>query len=198
LLDVGCAAGFFLDEARKRGWNVAGVELSPDMAGHARARLGLEVHVGSFGNVELAPRSFDTVTMWDYVEHSVDPAGDLRRAATLLVPGGLLALSTGDVASVAARLAGSRWHLLTPRHHNFFFTRASLERAVRDAGFDVVRSGYSSSRYSMRYLLHKLRTLRDSAVLERFARGVGRTRLGGLAVPVNLFDIVTLLATPAE
>jgi SAM-dependent methyltransferase len=168
------------------------------MAGHARARLGLDVRVGSFGDAELVPRSFDAVTMWDYVEHSVDPAGDLRRAARLLVPGGLLALSTGDVASVAARLAGSRWHLLTPRHHNFFFTRASLERAVRDAGFEAVRSGYSSSRYSVGYLLHKLRTLRDSAVLERLARGVGRARLGGLAVPVNLYDIVTLLATRAE
>lgn len=164
------------------------------MAGHARERLGLNVRVGAFAEVELEPSSFDAVTMWDYIEHSVDPAGDLRRAATLLVPGGLLACSTGDVASVAARLTGSRWHLLTPRHHNFFFTRASLERAVRDAGFEVLRSGYSSSRYSVRYLLHKLRTLRDLAVLERLARGVGRTRLGGLPVPVNLFDIVTVLA----
>lgn len=198
LLDVGCAAGFFLDEARKRGWTVTGVELAPDMAGHARERLGLDVRVGLFADAELEPGSFDAVTMWDYVEHLVDPAGDLRRAAALLVPGGLLALSTGDVASVSARLAGRRWHLLTPRHHNFFFTRASLERAVRDAGFEVLRSRYSSSRYSVRYLLHKLRTLGDSSALERLSRSVGRTRLGGLAVPVNLFDIVTLLATRAE
>jgi Methyltransferase domain len=168
------------------------------MARHARARLGLDVRDGSFADVELAPRSFDAVTMWDYIEHSVDPAGDLLRAARLLVPGGLLALSTGDVTSVAARLTGRRWHLLTPRHHNFFFTRASLQLAVRAAGFEVVRSGYSSSRYSVRYLLHKLRTLRDSALLERLSRSVGRTRLGGLAVPVNLFDIVTLLAIRAE
>ena len=35
-----------------------------------------------------------------------------------------LALSTGDVGSLAARLSGSRWHLLTPRHHNYFFQPA--------------------------------------------------------------------------
>jgi SAM-dependent methyltransferase len=194
LLDVGCAAGFFLDEARKRGWSVTGVDFAPEMAGHARERLGLDVRPGSFAEAELEPGSFDAVTMWDYVEHSVDPAGDLRRAAALLVPAGVLALSTGDVASVASRLSGSRWHLLTPRHHNFFFTRASLERAVRDAGFEILRSRYASSRYSVRYLLHKLRTLGDAAFLGRLAEGVGRTRLGSVAVPVNLFDIVTVVA----
>jgi 2-polyprenyl-3-methyl-5-hydroxy-6-metoxy-1,4-benzoquinol methylase len=165
------------------------------MARHARERFGLDVRARFFADAELDPGSFDAVTMWDYVEHSVDPAADLRRAATLLVPGGLLALSTGDVASIAARVAGRRWHLLTPRHHNYFFTRASLERAVRAAGFEILRSRYTSSRYSVRYLLHKLRTLGDPACLRRLSEGVGRTRLGSVAVPVNLFDIVTVVAT---
>src|SRR5919198_1321189 len=68
LLDVGCAAGFFLDEARKRGWTVQGVELAPAMAEHARGRLGLDVRVGSFADADLEPR-FDAVTLWDYIEH---------------------------------------------------------------------------------------------------------------------------------
>jgi 2-polyprenyl-3-methyl-5-hydroxy-6-metoxy-1,4-benzoquinol methylase len=193
LLDVGCAAGFFLDEARKRGWSVTGVELAAGMAEHARDRLGLDVRLGAFADAELEPGAFDAITMWDYLEHSTDPTGDLRHAASLLAPGGLLAVSTGDVASLAARVSGSRWHLLTPRHHNFFFTRASLERAFRDAGFEVVSSRHLSSRYSLHYLLHKLRTLRDLALLRRLSYGIGRTRLGSLAVPVNLFDIVTLV-----
>jgi 2-polyprenyl-3-methyl-5-hydroxy-6-metoxy-1,4-benzoquinol methylase len=197
LLDVGCAAGFFLDEARRRGWAVEGVELAAAMAEHARDRLGLPVRTGSFADVELEPAAFDAVTMWDYVEHSVDPAGDLRRAATLLRPGGLLAVSTGDAASLAARCFGSRWHLLTPRHHNFFFTRSSLERAFRDAGFEVLTTRYLSSRYSVQYLLHKLRTLRDAALLQRLSTGIGGTRLGGLAVPLNLFDILTVVGRRA-
>src|SRR5262249_36404199 len=35
LLDVGCAAGFFIDEARQRGWEVAGIEISSDMRARA-------------------------------------------------------------------------------------------------------------------------------------------------------------------
>jgi SAM-dependent methyltransferase len=197
LLDVGCAAGFFLDEARQRGWGVKGVELSGGMAAVARSQLALDVDTGPFAAFEAQLEAFDAVTMWDYVEHSNDPRGDLGRAAALLAPGGLLAVSTGDVGSLAARLSGSRWHLLTPRHHNFFFTRSSLEGALRAAGFDVLESRYASSRYSVHYLLHKLRTIRDFAFLRRISSAVGRTRVGAVAVPVNLFDVVTVVGRRA-
>src|SRR5437762_5125246 len=43
LLDVGCAAGFFLAEARARGWEVRGCELSEYAQAYARDTLGLEV-----------------------------------------------------------------------------------------------------------------------------------------------------------
>jgi SAM-dependent methyltransferase len=193
LLDVGCAAGFFLDEARQRGWKTKGVELAAPMAELARTRLRVDVDTGSFAAFAAEPEAFDTVTMWDYIEHSNDPRGDLRRAADLLAPGGVLAVSTGDVGSLAARAFGSRWHLLTPRHHNFFFTRSSLERAYRDAGFDVLETSYAWSRYSVHYLLHKLRTIGNVGLLQRISTALVHTRLGGLAVPVNLFDVVTVV-----
>jgi SAM-dependent methyltransferase len=197
LLDVGCAAGFFLDEARHRGWTVKGVELAAGMAELARTQLRLDVDTGSFAAFHTEPETFDAVTMWDYIEHSNDPRGDLRRAAELLPHGGLLAVSTGDIGSLAARALGSRWHLLTPRHHNFFFTRSSLERALRDAGFDVLESSYGWSRYSVHYLLHKLRTIGNAGFLQRVSTAVASTRLGGLAVPVNLFDVVTVVGRRA-
>jgi len=193
LLDVGSAAGFFLDEARKRGWRVEGVELAVDMAHYARNRLGLEVHASPFEDADVKPNVFDVITMWDYLEHSLDPARDLRKAASLLRQNGLLAISTGDAGSIPAKVFRSRWHLLTPRHHNFFFTRRSLERAFQDAGFEVVLMKYASSRYSPHYLVHKLQTLTDWPVLPRLARQVQRTSLGRRGIPVNLFDIVTVI-----
>jgi SAM-dependent methyltransferase len=194
LLDVGCAAGFFLDEASSAGWEVEGVELAPPMADHAREQLGIAVHAASFQELELTERSFDAITMWDYIEHSTDPRGDLAHAAALLRPEGLLALSTGDVGSIAARLSGSRWHLLTPHHHNFFFTRQSLGLALRTAGFDLVKVAYPSSRYSVRYLSYKLRTVGDARALQRAVQRLDRSAIGRWAIPVNLFDIMTVVA----
>jgi SAM-dependent methyltransferase len=193
LLDVGCAAGYFLDEARRDGWRVEGVELAPQMAEHASNVLGLDVHAGLFDEIDLEPGGFDLVTMWDYIEHSIDPTADLESAAELLRPGGVLVVSTGDVASLAARISGHRWHLLTPRHHNFFFTRSSLEDAFRRAGFEVLATKHASSLYSVGYLAHKLRTLTDRAFVSRFARRLARSRLGRQAIPVNLYDIVTVV-----
>lgn len=193
LLDVGCAAGFFLDEARDVGWEVQGVELSPEMAAHGAERLGLRMHELPFGELDLEPEALDAVTMWDYIEHSIDPAGDLCQAARLLRSGGVLALSTGDAGSLVARLSGSRWHLLTPRHHNYFFTRRSLQRAFEAAGFTVEAVAYTSNLYSVSYLVYKLRTIWDAPLVARLARSAARTRFGERALPLNLRDIVTVV-----
>jgi len=74
------------------------------------------------------------------------------------------------------------------------FTRASLEKAFRRAGFEVLVAKYSSSLYSLQYLVHKLRTLADWSFLSSLARVIGDSRIGRVAVPVNLFDIMTVLA----
>ena len=194
LLDVGCAAGFFLDEAAQAGWAVAGVELAPSMAAVARDRLGLNVVEAPFGVADFADESFDCVTMWDYVEHSLDPIGDLRRAHDLLRPGGVLALSTGDAGSPIARISGRRWHLLTPRHHNFFFTRATLERAFTEAGLRLRTMTTLASRYSFAYLAHKLQTMSGLPFLDRVALALRESTVGQVSVPVNLFDIVVAVA----
>jgi SAM-dependent methyltransferase len=188
LLDVGCAAGFFADEARRAGWEAEGVELSPAMAAHA-AELGVPVRQGSFCEVPLPEPGLAAVTMWDYIEHSTDPVRDLRIAAGLLRPGGVLALSTGDVTSLVARVSGSRWHLLTPRHHNFFFDPDTIGTALRRAGFDPVAVTHPGGRYSVAYLAHKLGLETVSTWLsERSA----------VSVPVNLFDIMTVVARKAR
>ena len=194
ILDVGCAAGFFLDEARRRGWDVSGSELSPEMASWAGDELGLDGIVqGPFSEQGWERGSFDVVTMWDYIEHTLDPTAELSRAVELLRPGGILVLSTGDAGSLLARLSGRRWHLLTPRHHNYFFTRKALLLALDEAGLTTLLSRYLSARYSVRYLVHKLRTLSDPQALRRLERRLNRSRLGATSVPVNLGDIITVV-----
>lgn len=194
LLDVGCAAGFFADEARRGGFEVAGIEVSATMARCARERFGLDVWQGAFLDAPLAEGSFDVVTMWDYIEHSIDAAGDLSRAAALLRSGGLLALSTGDAASPVARLSGRRWHLLTPRHHNYFFTEPTLRAYLAQVGLEAISVSRPPSLYSVTYLAYKLRTLADVALLRAAADFLAGSRLGQARVRVNLWDIMTVIA----
>jgi 2-polyprenyl-3-methyl-5-hydroxy-6-metoxy-1,4-benzoquinol methylase len=197
LLDVGCAAGFFVDEARLRGWEAEGIDVSSEMATWARAHLGARVAEGTLNDVALNPGAFDAITMWDYIEHAVDPVADLAQSHELLRKGGTLALSTGDIGSAVARLSGRRWHLLTPRHHNFFFSRKTLARLLGSCGFEVVQMSAPAARYSLHHVVYKLEALLRAPRLRGLAARIAAGGVGRTAVPLNLFDIVTVVARKA-
>jgi SAM-dependent methyltransferase len=195
LLDVGAAAGFFMAEAQAEGWETQGIDVSPDMSGWGRKELGLDITTGLFQLADYDPRSFDAVTMWDYIEHSIDPAADFAKAAAVLKPGGVLMLTTGDAAALFARISGRRWHLLTPRHHNFFFTVATLRRYLNDNGFDVVEVGHPGAQYSLHYLVYKLGTMAPrSRLISSASNWFDERSLGERSLRFNLFDIVTITA----
>ena len=137
LLDVGCAAGFFLAEARAH-YEVQGVELSAWSSAYARDRLGLPVFTGTLQQAALAADHFDVVTLWDVIEHVADPVPLLAEAARVLRPGGRVVLSTGDWGCAYAQRHGEHWHLMTPPWHLTMFSRATLARAAARAGLKPV------------------------------------------------------------
>jgi hypothetical protein len=198
LLDVGAAAGFFVAEATAQGWDARGIDVSPEMTAWGRERLGVELETAAFGEAAAPPGSLAALTMWDYLEHSLSPRRDLEDASAMLRPHGLLALSTGDIGSLAARLSGSRWHLLTPRHHNFFFTRTTLRRYLAEAGLQPVFERHLGARYPLRYLAHKSRLVLPTALADALSGLVARSRVAELGIPVNLRDILTVIARKRE
>ena len=197
LLDVGAAAGFFVDEAIQAGWDAKGIDIAPHMVEWGRRELGVPLQVGALSAVP-GREAFTTVTMWDYLEHSLDPAGELARSHELLALDGILVLSTGDIDSVAARLSRTRWHLLTPRHHNFFFGTRTLVRLLERSGFDVAWLGHPGARYSLAHLAYKIDRGAKTAVTAAAARRIAASRLSRYSLPVNLFDIVTVVARKAR
>jgi SAM-dependent methyltransferase len=134
LLEVGPAYGYFLEVARARGWQAEGVELVPECAAEAQRTSGCPVLAGDFLDAPLAG-PYDAVCMFDVVEHLAEPLAALRRARDLLGEGGLLVIETGDRGTPWARLLGRRWYFIDPPQHLVYFSAASLEHALRAAGF---------------------------------------------------------------
>lgn len=197
ILDAGCAAGFFVDEAAQAGWNASGVDVSQTMTGWGEQNLALSLVTGTLSDVR-GDGEWDCVTMWDYIEHSTDPRGDVTRAWELLRPGGVLALSTGDVCALLARISLRRWHLLTPRHHNYFFSRPSMRRLLETAGFDVVTITYPASVFPLRYLGHKACLMLNVAPIRKAADLLAASRVGAIGVPMNLWDVMTVVARKSQ
>jgi hypothetical protein len=186
LLDVGAAAGFFVDEARSAGWAAEGVDVAAHVVEWGRGELGVDLRIGDLSTV-TGTGMFDAVTMWDYIEHSLDPRGELERAHELLAPSGIVALSTGDLDSLAARVSRSHWHLLTPRHHNFFFSARTIVDLLWRTGFDPLWLGHPGARYSLAHIAYK-------ALPGVVANRVAASGVARYSLPVNLFDIITVVA----
>lgn len=197
LLDIGCGTGVFLDEARAAGFAVEGVEVSAYAAARAAAR-GLRVQSAPVEELALPARAFDCVTLWDVIEHVRDPRRLVTEAVRALRPGGVLALSTGDVTSWCARLSGARWHLYNLPEHLFFFSPDALRRLLHDAGAQVVASRYEVIWVPLAYVLERLgKSLRGPCgrPANRAPAGArGASRWCEAVIPATLFDVLGVYA----
>ena len=107
LLEVGCAKGWFLERAARRGMGVEGVEPSPD-PDIDEDDGGFIVHVGYFPEVLGEDASYDAIVFNDVFEHLPDPVAAIVEVERRLEPGGLAVLnlpsSDGAVFRFARRL----------------------------------------------------------------------------------------------
>jgi 2-polyprenyl-3-methyl-5-hydroxy-6-metoxy-1,4-benzoquinol methylase len=94
LLDVGCATGVFLDMMKKRGWEVEGTEVSEELASYARKAFDVEVHVRDLTKKKLISEQFHVITLFDVIEHILDPNSMIAACRDLLTNDGLLLLRT--------------------------------------------------------------------------------------------------------
>jgi len=89
-LDVGTNMGFFLRQARGRGWTLTGVEPSPSLSELARTHFGLDVRTCFLDEAHFPDEHFDVITMTDVFEHIADPRQMLREVRRILAPDGIL------------------------------------------------------------------------------------------------------------
>jgi SAM-dependent methyltransferase len=138
MLDVGCASGAFLSKAQGEGWKTTGVELSEDAVKRAREEYHLEVYADDIFSSKLEPSSFDIITMWHSLEHTLEPLAELQRAHDLLLPSGLCFIELPNWNSLGRIAKGTKWNQLVPPAHLNFFTRKSITFALKKAGFEDI------------------------------------------------------------
>jgi SAM-dependent methyltransferase len=190
LLEVGCAYGFFLQEARPC-FDVTGIELAADAAAHARgAGLNVLTGIADAPTLERLGR-FDAIAMLDVIEHLPDPLDMLRLLGRHLAPGGVVVITTGDFGSLVARLSGRYWRLMTPPQHLWFFTPGSLSGMAQSAGLHCESIDHPWKIVPLPLVLFQLR--RMVGLPQRARPGAG-----GIGLPLNLFDAMrVVLRKPA-
>jgi SAM-dependent methyltransferase len=186
LFEIGCAYGFFLLEAL-RTFQVSGVEMCEEAAAHCRAR-GLDVSTGIADEAEFARKGlFDVVVMLDVIEHLADPWQVLRLAHRHLNPGGHLLITTGDWDSLASRVMGPSWRLMTPPQHVFFFSRKNMHTILARAGFRILEFTRPGKLVPVNLALYQM-----SRMLGAKPRTV--PFLNNVGLPINLLDAMRVIA----
>jgi SAM-dependent methyltransferase len=192
LLDVGSAQGGFVVAAAELGFDASGVEPDPGTSAAARA-CGLCVQTATLDSLQGGP--FDAITMFHVIEHLDSPRAALHRVRALLGEGGVLVLETPTVENLWFRLAPGRWRQLIPDHY-WFFSRATLERMLRETGFRPLEYRTIGRRVTLRFAADRLRRggVPGASLV---ARAVSAAALAGREVELNPGDIMRVVARAA-
>ncbi len=149
LLDVGCGVGFFLREAKNRGWQVYGTEYSGEGIKRCEEK-GIEVRQGKLDANQFGDISFDVITSFEVIEHINNPVEEMKEISKLLRPGGLFYVTTPNFNSISRNLLKQQWNIIGYPEHLSYYTRKTLKKLLQSSGFrhkKILTTGVSITRY---------------------------------------------------
>lgn len=153
ILDIGCGDGYFLREAKNRGWQVYGTEYTDD-AFEIGKQKGIIMHQGILDPENYNANEFDIITSFEVIEHINNPQPEIHNIKKILRPGGLFYVTTPNFNSVSRFLAKKAWNIICYPEHLSYYTTGSMNRFLKNEGFKKVKietTGISLNRLKVSY-----------------------------------------------
>jgi len=138
LLEIGAGAGYFLDEARKLGFEPYATELNPLQAEFICNTLHIPCAESPSPDALFGDRRFDVVYHCDVISHFYDPIGEFRKLNQKLNEGGWMVFETGNCGEVRPKYLRLLERFQYP-DHLFFFTTDNLRDLLQRTGFELVQ-----------------------------------------------------------
>lgn len=171
LLDVGCGVGYFVDMAKKRGYDISGIDFSSVAKNVAKREFGLSITVGELCNSKFRKDSFDIITLWNVLEHFYDPLKEIELIYELLKNNGILLIETPNflLRSMLMRFKPTKYLLeisqkdnsLIPWEHLYYWNQTTLKSILRRIGFrniffNPINSPNENLLYNISQMIKKL------------------------------------------
>jgi 2-polyprenyl-3-methyl-5-hydroxy-6-metoxy-1,4-benzoquinol methylase len=138
MIEIGCATGGFMEQARRAGWAVQGIEFSDRAAQQARAK-GFTVETATVEGARGPAAPVRLVAAWMVLEHLHDPVNALRKLRGWVEPGGCLVASVPDAGALERVIFGERWFALQLPTHLYHYTPTTLRKVLHTAGWELTQ-----------------------------------------------------------
>ncbi len=137
LLEIGSAAGFFLDEAKKLGFSVKGYELSGREVEYSVSKLGLDVSRQSILDVPISTHEakVDVISAFFVIEHIQEIDSLWLKLNSWLRPSGLLYLAVPSFFGPTFQTNPRVWLDTHPKDHFFDYDLTSLKKLLSPVGY---------------------------------------------------------------
>jgi 2-polyprenyl-3-methyl-5-hydroxy-6-metoxy-1,4-benzoquinol methylase len=143
IFEIGCGQGIILNELRKNGYCVKGIEPSKEAVKRA-VYSGLDVIEGYFPNIKLADSKFDAIISSHVLEYIKNPTSFIKKISSILSPGGLLMFTQTNYLGLIPRVRKEHWYAWTPEQHYWHFSVIGLRSFLAGFGYSRVETKYTS------------------------------------------------------
>ena len=130
LLDFGCGRGEILLSAKKRGFEVYGVEFMPS----AQKEL-ITKNIKVYNRLESVSNPVNAITFWHSLEHINDVNQVLMLCRKCLKDKGILVVAVPNYDSFDAKHYKNFWAAYDVPRHRFHFNKKGLLKTVQKYGF---------------------------------------------------------------
>lgn len=177
-LDVGCAYGFLMDEAKKQGQETIGLELNQDAYLYATQKLALRVFNKDLLSSGFDEGSFDMVYVIGTIEHVMDPARCLQEVNRILKKDGIVVITTMDTKGALP------FYSLKPPEHLFYFSHDNLNKLLAKTGFHTEKVSLHFSYYRIKDVFYRLEQFANNKKIPALPFVFGQ--IGKLLVDITL------------
>jgi acetyltransferase-like isoleucine patch superfamily enzyme/SAM-dependent methyltransferase len=177
VVDVGCGKGSFVRQLGVHDLRAEGIDISARAVSEGTTRGIVGLRAGHLSDQRDWIDQFDAATCCATIEHVSNPRDFLDSVHSALKPGGLLFLDTGLAGDAVERWAPGLIQWYDAPQHLFVFSRAGMEKLLRQSGFTVVHMDMNFERTRLRRIVKFIRN-RLAAIT---AHGLFRIALGEAA-----------------
>lgn len=134
LIDIGCGMGYFLVEAKKRGWNVFGTEFT-DTAIKICNQKDISMKKGVFNPKNYKTNAFDIITSFEVIEHINNPLFEVANYYEALRKSGILYITTPNFNSLLRYRMQENYNVITYPEHLSYYTPKTINNLLTLTGF---------------------------------------------------------------